>query len=90
MIGLSSRLDFKKLAHNNIVTHYPVTLYDVSNAYKFFGPDLAGKGEMPSEKTGRVITDYIEIPQDLLKKMHAIMLAVDLMFVNQVSFFVTF
>ena len=64
--------------------------YDVTTAYKYFGPDLAGvRGKTVWRQPTRIDSDYVDIPQDLIELNKLITLIVDIMFVNGILFLIT-
>ena len=48
MIGHPSQREFDGRVHEQMIRSCPVTPYDVTNAYKLFGPGLAGIREKNS------------------------------------------
>ena len=58
------------MVHHNLISNCPVSKNDVTNAYKIFGPDLAGiQGRTVRQKSERVVTDYVEILQKTAKQL---------------------
>ena len=56
----------------------------------FGGPDIAGaRGETVRQASKRVITDYVAIPRDFLTLHTYVTLIANVMFVNNIPFFVT-
>ena len=63
----------------------------MSNAYKIFGPDLAGIREKTlRKKPERLLTDYVDIPMEIKIYLKGITLTGDVLFVNKIPFIVTF
>ena len=55
------------------------------NAYKIFGPDLAGlRGKTVRRDMTRICPKYVEIMQEMVS------LTTDIMFVNQIPFVITY
>jgi hypothetical protein len=52
------------MVRSNMIKNCPVTLADVTNTYKIFGPDRATlKGKTARITPPLVVTDYIQIPK---------------------------
>ena len=70
MLGHPSQRNFEEMVHHNLISNCPVSKNDVTNAYKIFGPDLAGiQGRTVRQKSERVVTDYVEILQKTAKQL---------------------
>ena len=63
---------------------------DIKISEKIFGPDVyAIKGKSVRKKPKVVVSDYIEIPRELIKAHKGVILCADIMFINEVPFLVT-
>ncbi len=68
----------------------PITITDVKNAHKIYGPDLSAiRGKTVRRKPTCVITDYVDIPKEIIDVNQRVKLAADIMFVNSVPFLVS-
>jgi hypothetical protein len=72
----------------NAIKNIPVTLEDVKISEMIFGSDIGRiKGETIRIKPIPVVSDYIEIPQEMVEKQQDIILCIDTMFINGIAFF---
>ena len=72
------------------ITNCPVTIPDVNNANKIFGPILGGtRGKTVRQNTEHVATDYVAIPRDFWEWYRFVSLVADVMFVNNITFLIT-
>ena len=91
MLGHSSRKDYGSMVCANLIAICPVTLENISHAHKLFSENLAGlRGKTVQKKPKLVITDYIKIPRDVIQTNKYISLTADVMFVNNLSFVITY
>ena len=89
-MGTPSLPDLKALLHMNMIKDNPVTLEDVHLAEQIFGPDVGTlKGKTTRRKPLPVVTDYVEIPLELIKAQEDVTLAIDGMTVNSLKFLTT-
>ena len=64
MMRHPSRHEFKELVCEKLITNCPITLNDVANGYKIFGPDLEGlRGKTVRRDPTRIQPKYMEISQ---------------------------
>jgi hypothetical protein len=90
MIVSPTEREFAGMVREQLLTNCPVTVRDVDNANQFFGPDVANlRGKMTKTKPDRVQVEYVQIPWDFVQLHKYVMLVVDIMFVNGLSFLVT-
>jgi hypothetical protein len=86
-LGTPSLNDFKAILRMNTISNNTVTLDDIKIAEQIFGPDigqLKGKQQpMP------VVSDRIEIPQELIVSQKEVTLSMDGMKVNGLAFLTT-
>ena len=76
MVASPSSRDFEGLVRCNMLKDCPITLTDVKNANKIFGPDLATiRGKTVRRKPTRVVTDYVDIPKPIIDVNKRITLA---------------
>jgi hypothetical protein len=90
LVGYPSPRDFRNMVSSNMIKNYPVTPSDVANANKIFNPDLATlKGKTVRQTPPPVMTDYIQIPQEIVSLNRNVTLTIDIMFVNGIPFMVS-
>ena len=89
-LGTPSIQDFKMIVTTNAVKNLPITLDDIKTAEMIFGKDIeALKGESLRKKPLPVVSDYIEIPKELINIHHEVTLCIDIMHVNGLAFLTT-
>ena len=89
LIGHPSERDIKYLVSINL-TDCPVTIKDVNNAHKIFGPILGGaRGKTVRQKPEHVTTDYVSVPREFLSLHRFASLVADVTFVNNIHFLIT-
>jgi hypothetical protein len=90
LVGYPSPRDFKNMVSYNMIKNCPVTPSDVANANKIFGPDLTTlKGMTVRVIPPVVMTDYVQIPQEIVSLNRNVTLAIDIMFANSPPFMVS-
>ena len=89
-VGTPSIEDFKAIIKINAIKNNPVTTDDILLAEKIFGPDIGTlKGKTTRRKPMPVISDYIEIPKELIEAQREVTLCMDAMKVNGLWFLTT-
>ena len=69
MLGFSSERYFENTLRSNMIINFPVTFDNVKNARLIFGPDITFlRVKSMRRKQASVITDYVEIPREILKR----------------------
>ena len=90
MLGMPSQRDFISALKQKMVPNTHITADDAINAELIWGIHLGiVQGKTRRMSPDPVISDYIDVPPDLLKVHHNVTLAADIMFVNKIPFFVT-
>ncbi len=90
MIANPTEKEFAGMVHERFLTNCPITVRDVDNANRIFGPDLANlRGKMTRTKPERVRVKYVQIPQDFVQLHRYVTLVADVMFMNGLPFLVT-
>ncbi len=71
-----------------LITNCPVTVQDIENANRIFGPDLVNlRGKTIRTKPEHVHIEYLQIPWDSVELHKYVMLMADVLFVNGLQFF---
>jgi hypothetical protein len=90
MVGNPTDKEFKGMVRERLITNCPITVQDIENASRIFGPDLANlRGKRIRTKPEHVRIEYVQIPWDFVELHKYVMLVADVMFVNGVPFLVT-
>ena len=90
MVGNPTDKEFKGMVCERLITNCPVTVQDVENANRIFGPDLANlRGKMIRSKPEHVRIEYVQIPWDFVELHKYVRLVANIMFVNGLPFLVT-
>ncbi len=90
MIANPTEKEFAGMVRKRLLTNCPVTVRNVDNANRIFGPDLANlRGKMTRTKPERVRVEYVQIPRDFVQLHKYVTLVADVMFVNGLPFLVT-
>ena len=86
-LGTPSISDFKAIIHMNVIKNNPITLEDIKIAKNIFGLDVGSlKGKTTHTKPLPVVSDYVEIPQELIAAHHQVTLCMDTMIINGLAF----
>ena len=68
LLGFPFKRDFENMVRSNMIVNCPVTFSDVKKAKLIFGPDITSlKGKSVRRKPASVVTDYVEIPREILE-----------------------
>jgi hypothetical protein len=90
MVGNPTDKEFKGKVCGKLITNCLVTVQDVENANRIFGPDLANlRGKTIRTKLEHVRIEYVQIPWDFVELHKYMTLVADVMFVNGLPFMVT-
>jgi hypothetical protein len=85
--GYPSQKDFKNMVRLNIVRNCPVMPNDINTADNIFGPNVASlKGKTIRNTQEPVLTEYVEIPKEILDLNKDVTLTADVMFVDGLGF----
>ena len=76
---------------NNLIPNCPVTRRDIITTEHIFGPDVGAlKGKTTRRRPlGVGLHNHIPIPSTVVKQYHDVILAVDILYVNKLSFIAT-
>ena len=78
------------MVRSNMIYYWTVTLQDVKNAKVIFGPDATSlKGKSGSCNPASVLTDYVEIPWEILESLKELEVNTYIMFINKLLFLVS-
>jgi len=87
VLGCPSTENFKNILRQKIIRNCPITIEDVNNAEKIYGPDVGMlKGKTTRPKPPLVKTDVVEIPPEILEQHGDLTFCTDLMFINGIPF----
>jgi hypothetical protein len=90
LVGYPSPKYFKHMVSSNMIKNCPVTSTGVANANTIFGPDLATlKCKTVRITPPPVLTDYVQIPKEIMSLNRNVTLAIGIMFVNGLPFLVS-
>ena len=82
---------FKEIVSAEGIRNCPVEVHDVTNFSTIFGPNSNRlRGASTRQKPKRVWEEYMKITRDFYRLHKFFTLAADVMFVNRISFLVTF
>ena len=90
MVGNPPPRDYINMVRSGIICNCPVTPEEVNNANTMFGPDIASlKGKTTGKTSDPVVTEYVEIPQEILDLSNKVTLEADVIFANGLGFSVS-
>ena len=90
MIGRPNTKSFMKIVENNLLPNCPIGKKDIVAAEKIFGPDVGSlKGKTTRQTVDRVAARLVTIPAELMSWYKDVVLTVDIMFINKITFIVT-
>ena len=90
LLGLPLERGFENMVRSNMIVNCPVTFSDVKNAKLVFGPDINSlKGKSVRRKPASVVTDYVEIPREILELRKELEVSTDIIFINKFPFLVS-
>ena len=90
LLGFLSERYFENMVRSNMIVNFPVTFSDVKNAKLIFGPDITSlKGKSVRRKPASVVTEYVEIPREILESCTELEVLTDIMFINKLPFLVS-
>ena len=90
MIGCPSMKDFKHIVQTRQIVNCPVTLENAKLCEKIYGLDVyALKGKTVRKKPEVVVSDYVEVPEELVEAHKGIILCADIFYVDKVPILLT-
>ena len=90
LLGFPLERDFENMVRSNMIVNCPVTFIDVKKAKLIFGPHITSlKGKSVRRKPSSVVTDYVEIPREILESRKELEVLTDIMLINKLPFLVS-
>ena len=90
LLGFPSERDFENMVRSNIIVNFPVTFDNVRKTKLIFGPDITSlKGKSVRRKPDSFITDYVEIPREIIESRKEMEVSTEIMFINKLPFLVS-
>ena len=90
VITYPSIRDYKHVVQSNQIKNCPVTIEDIKIWLKIFGDDVhALKGKSTRRKPRVVVNDYVEIPKEFIEAHKGVILFVDVLYIDGVTFLLT-
>ena len=90
MLGFPLEQDFENMVRSKMFVNCPITFSDVKNAKLIFGPDITSlKGKSVRCKTDIVVTDFVDIPREILESRKELEVSTYIMFINKLLFLVS-
>ena len=78
------------MVRSNIIVNCPVTFSDVKNSKLIFGPDITSlKRKSVRRKPASFVTDYVDIPKEILESRKELEVSTDVTFINKLPFLVS-
>jgi hypothetical protein len=89
-LGSPSVHDFRAIIQTNAIRNLPITLEDIETIEMIFGPDIGAlKGKTDRTKSAPVVSNYIEIPKEIIVNHQMVTLCIDAMNINGLTFLKT-
>ena len=90
LVGYPSERDSTNMVSSNMIVNFPVTPRDIKNANKIFGPNAPFmKGKSVRRLPEAVVSNYFEIPEEILSMNVGLEVSVDIMFIDNLAFLVS-
>ena len=89
LLGFPLEPYFENMVSSNMIVNCPVNFSDLKNAKLIFGPDITSlKGKLVRSNSVSVVTDYVEIPREILESCKEQEVSTDIIFINKLPFLV--
>ena len=90
LVGYLLERYFTSMVSYNMILNFPFTPQDIKNNDKIFGPDVPYmKGKSIRSRPEAVVSDYFNIPKDILSMNMGLEVSVNVMFINKLDFLVS-
>jgi hypothetical protein len=90
MVGYPSKKDFKNMVSSSMIRNCPVTPGDISAANKIFGSNITSlKGKKVRITHYPILTEYVEMPREIVDLNKEVTIAADVMFVDGLRCMIT-
>ena len=90
LVGYLSERYFTSMVSYNMILNFPVTPQDIKSNDKIFGPDVPYmKGNSIRRLPEAVVSDYFNIPKDILSMNTGLEVSINFMFINKLAFLVS-
>eukprot|EP00957_Ditylum_brightwellii_P102246 7794328-Ditylum_brightwellii.AAC.1 len=79
MLAYPSDIDFKTVVKSNMLKNFSVKAEDIDMANKIYRPSVASlKGRTTHKKGETVVTDYTEVPRNVLRNHQKLTVSADI------------
>ena len=90
LIVLLSERDFGNIVRSNTIVNFPLNFDDVKNSKLIFGPGVTSLKLKPARRNpASVVTNYFEIPMEILELCKELEVSMDIMSVKKIMFLVS-
>ena len=90
LMGFPSRKDFKNMTRIMLISNFPIIPDYIAVANKIYGPNLHSlKFKIVRKQPTLVMTDYITLPPELIKQHGYVTVAIDVIYVKNMTFVVS-
>eukprot|EP00957_Ditylum_brightwellii_P025330 1916487-Ditylum_brightwellii.AAC.1 len=87
LVGCPSLDDDKNIIKMDLLPNSPFSVKDINNTEFVFGSDLGAlKGKTVRKTPEPVVTDYIEVPRDLIDLHKEVTVVADILYINKILF----
>jgi hypothetical protein len=90
LVGYPSTKDSTNMVLSNMILNFPVTPSNIKATHKIFGPNIASLKEKTTRNTPEpVLTDYVDIPKEIMSLNKNVTVTADVMFLDGIRFFIS-
>ena len=91
LVGYLLERKFTNMVSSNMIVNCPVTPRYIKNANKISSPDVSSmKGKSIKRRPEYVVSNYVNIPKEILSMDTGLEVSVNIMFINNLAFLVIF